>query len=100
MQILKKYKKWNPILEIDKSNIMDFAISNTNKCETIEKITPISHINIGDFRCIDGDTILSKIETIWNGSLISDTPLKNIAFTGVDNGLVKLNSKFINNKQF
>ena len=32
MQILKKYKKWNPILEIDKSNIMDFAISNVNKC--------------------------------------------------------------------
>lgn len=100
MQILKKYKKWNPILEIDKSNFMDFAISNTNKCETIEKITPISHINIGDFRCIDGDTILSKIETVWEGGLISDTPLKNIAFTGIDNGLVKLNSKFINNKQF
>lgn len=100
MQILKKYKKWNPILEIDKTNIMDFAISNVNKCEIDEKIIPISLIDIGDFRCIDGDTILSKIETIWDGSLISDTPLKNIAFTGIDNGLVKLNSKFINNKQF
>lgn len=100
MQILKKYKKWNPILEIDKSNVMDFAISNTNKCETIEKITPISHINISDFRCIDGNTILSKIENIWDECIISHIPIKNIAFTGIDNGLIKFNSDFINNGQF
>ena len=100
MQILKKYKKWNPILEIDKSNVMDFAISNVNKCELDEKIMPISLIDISDFRCIDGDTILSKIENIWDEYIISHIPLKNIAFTGIDNGLININSDFINNEQF
>ena len=100
MQILKKYKKWNPILEIDKSNVMDFVISNANVCEKNNIITPIAHIDVQDLKCVNNDIILSKLENIWDEAQISDDELKNIGFTGIDNGLIKLDKMLITNDLF
>ena len=100
MQILKKYKKWNPILQLDRSNIMDFVITNINSCEDDKVSTPISSIDIGDFRCFEESSIITKVENVWDNATVSEDALENIGFTGIDNGLVKFNNNYITNNRF
>ena len=100
MQILKKYKKWNPILQLDRSNIMDFAITNTNSCENNIFFSPSSFIDFGDFRCYEENAVISNSRYVWDKAIVTEEILENIGFTGIDNGLVRFDSGYITNNQF
>lgn len=100
MQILNKYKKWNPILHLDRSNIMDFVVTKTTMSEYKNIFTPISFIDMGDFRCFENDSIISKTENVWVETITSEEILKNIGFTGIDNGLISFDAGAIKNTNF
>lgn len=98
MQILNKYKKSNPILQLDRSNIIDFTISHTKMCDSNINTLPIFNMDFSTFET--NNIISSREENIWDDATISSEILSNIGFTGIDNGLIHINNDYLNNDEF
>lgn len=91
MQILNKYKKWNPILVINESKLWDFSLSLTdNKCD-------VNNSNKIEFY-VENDGFKQK--NIWDKTIYKNGTYNNIGFTGIDNGLIFYDSNVITNQSF
>ena len=60
----------------------------------------ISYIDTDDPDCILFDELFSKEKYYWNDLVISDITLKNIGYTGVDNGFISFEKDKITNEEF
>ena len=75
-------------------NYLDFMLS---KCEINEPFEEKEIIKL-DFKNSDGKHVVSDVS--WSGAVSSDTILKNIGLTGVDNGFISYKRDRISNEEF
>lgn len=60
----------------------------------------ISHIDISNEECVQGEWLHGLKNRLWENINVTDYTLKNIGFTGVDNGLIRFRKDRISNKEF
>ena len=93
MQILNKYKKWNPILVPYTKNIWDFVLSlNSNIIEN--DVNKISEMLIENGKIIVNDKL------VWSDYVNTKESFKNFGFTGIDNGFITYDKNKIINDSF
>ena len=88
------YRKYSCRLVKDK--YLDFMLSKDNVQSTISS-NDLNTITL-DLSQIQGNHVTSK--TIWNDAVSSITVLKNIGYTGVDNGFISYERDRIGNDEF
>lgn len=60
----------------------------------------ITYIDTTDTDCVQFDRLYSKSEYFWDEAVNNGVLLKNIGYTGVDNGLISYQKDRISNEQF
>ena len=105
MSILNKYKRWNHVYAIIKDRYLDFVLSMfggkgvdvngklTEKCLS-------AYIDLSDKACYEDGRIVSKEEYMWENSINNGADLKDIGFTGMDNGLIMFDKDTISDEMF
>lgn len=99
MSVLNKYKRWLPLLVMDRRNQLDFVLSQCNMPSTIyqSKITDkclISFIDFSNNETYVNGNIQSLSSYTYNDVITEKIKLNNIGFTGFDNGFIKLQSGY------
>lgn len=89
---------------IDRSEYWDFYLSQpsygTYITEGLSKDCLISYIDTTDPDCIWFDRLYSKKDYFWKYAVNNGLSLKNIGYTGVDNGIVHYEKDRISNAKF
>lgn len=105
MSILNKYKRWkNPltiirdkywdfVLSMDNSDTVNVDGSNTEKCLS-------AYIDLSDDECYENSCIVSKKNFTWEDAINNGAELKDIGFTGMDNGIIKFDKDTISDFDF
>lgn len=93
MAILNKYPRWKPILFPVRDRELDFVLSQDNspRIDIDGNMTNrclISYIDATKPECAPDYSGLTKSLPIENTAIAEEIELKNIGFTGVDNGFV------------
>lgn len=105
MSILNKYKRWNHVYTLIKDRYFDFVLSMFNgkgigiNGNLTEKCLS-AYIDLSDKACYEDGRIVSKEEYMWDGAVNDGAELKDIGFTGMDNGLIKFDKDAINDEEF
>lgn len=92
-------------LKINKEQYIDFLL---NKDESLYSISNsglkedclISYIDTNDPDCLYFDDMLAKSNYFWEKCVNNGLTLKNIGYTGVDNGLILFRKDKITNEEF
>lgn len=106
MSFLNKYKQWNPQLLLRTDNILDFVLSrdNTKSIVVNNKLTTnnlLAFIDMDNNLCIDANNKLHSLsEYYWNDAKNDGLLLKNIGFTGIDNGLINYRKDIVSNEEY
>lgn len=105
MSILQKYKRWNPLLKIDSSNILDVVLSMDNSIgiNINGKLTDkclISYIETNNDNCIVGEGLASDSSFIYENSVNEGVTMEDIGLTGMDNGVILFDKDEITNAEF
>ena len=97
-QILNKYKQWRPILVPVEDRYLDFVLSqsNANTVEITGDMTKKCLVSFIDTRlneCIGSNgSLVSSDDYSYENAVNEGVLLKDIGFTGVDNGLIVYDS--------
>lgn len=105
MSILNKYKRWNYVYALIKDRYLDFVLSmcGGNGIGIDGKLTEkclSAYIDLSDRDCYEDGRIVSKEEYTWDEAVNNGAELKDIGFTGMDNGLIKFNKDTITGQEF
>ena len=107
MEKLDKYKRWNTQLQLMNDEYWDFVLSQdptpysmpNGEDADFNRECLASSIDFANTDTITNTTIVSSIE--WKDSINEiDGKLKDIGFTGIDNGLITFNKDIISNKEY
>lgn len=91
-------------LKVSKSEYWDFLISKEKDPNeildgnTFYDKTLISNIDLNSTECIDGDILRSNV--VWSDAYNNGLTLRNIGFTGIDNGLITFDKNIITSDDF
>lgn len=105
MSILNKYKRWNPILTLDRRNIWDFALTQSpqkslSNGSFLKEYQLSTYIDLNDKECVSDNILISKDGFYWDKSVCMDASLKNIGLTAVDSGFIPFRHDKITNKEY
>ena len=107
MANLHDNNRHNPRLRVNMGEYWDFIVSHCDMGPDVSYAYGmcedglISYIDFNDESCVDGDKwVYSKSEYAWENALSTDNTLKNIGYTGVDNGLILYRKDRIGNQEF
>lgn len=106
MQILNKYKRWNPQILLKTDEIWDFVLSQdtTPSIEEDNILSDdclISFIDTNKEEClIENNYLLSSSDYKWENGKNDGPTLEDIGYTGVDNGLLLYEKDKISNLDF
>lgn len=105
MSILNKYKRWNNVCTLIKDRYFDFVLTicGEHGIDINGKLTDkclSTYIDLSDKTCYEDGGIVSKSEYTWEDSINNGVELKDIGFTGMDNGLIKFNKDTISDEEF
>lgn len=90
---------------LNKSEYWDFYLSQpsygtTDSSEGLSDKCLISYIDTTDPECMWAESLYSKPKYFWNEAVNKGVILKNIGYTGVDNGLIHYLKDRISNEEF
>lgn len=106
MQILNKYKRWNPQILLRTDEIWDFVLSQDTSLsidydDVFSDECLISFIDTKKEECIDKDNnLISVSDYIWENAKNEGNLLEDIGYTGIDNGLILYQKDKISNFDF
>lgn len=105
MGILNKYKRWNPTLNLRTDKIWDFVLSQDytptvplNSKMTEKCLAAYIDTMMGD--CYTDSGLCSMDTYAWANAVNDGAELKDIGFTGIDNGLISYKKDRISNLDF
>lgn len=84
---------WDMVLSKDPQSYMALPEGLTEDCL-------ISYIDAGDKSCITPDGLVSKEGYSWSCGYNDGITLKNIGYTGIDNGMISYDKGKISNEEF
>ena len=89
---------------LDRSEYWDFYLSQpsygSDYIDGLSDRCLISFIDTTDPECVWFDSLYSKPKYYWEDAVNNGISLKNIGYTGVDNGLIHYEKDRISNKEF
>lgn len=105
MSILNKYKEWKTYFRILYDKYLDFVLSvdDTKTVPLDGKMTEkclAAYIDTDEKECYHDDLLCSLVAYQYDGSKNDGCTLKDIGFTGVDNGLISYAKGEITNQEF
>lgn len=105
MSILNKYKRAKNLFHLINDEYYDLVLSQETKKSIpingyITRNGLISYIDFTDNRCIGDNEFMSTTDFQWEKAINNGVDLKNIGFTGLDNGLIKFDRNTITDEEF
>ena len=106
MANIRRNNRHNLRLRVNEDEYWDFCINKDSFGEyvfsgnSLNKECLASYIDMGSSDSVDGDILYGLPEYSWEGAYAVKHSLRNIGYTGVDNGLYRFRKDRISNKDF